>query len=127
MNALLKYVVLGGMLMSLFSAHSIATDYDRPSSSASANVLGPEFSDHYVSVGDVRLHYVSGGNGPPVLLVPGWPETWWAWREVMPTLAKRFTVFAVDTRGMGQSSRPAAGYDMKSVADDLYRMMMQLG
>jgi len=106
-----------------------------PSSPASANALGPGFSDHYATVHGIRLHYVAGGHGPPVILVPGWPETWWAWRKLMPGLAQRFTVFAVDTPGMGDSSQPAsgpaagpaAGYDMSSVSDVLHDLMGQLG
>lgn len=94
---------------------------------ASMRNLGPGFEDNYLDVGNVRLHYVKGGKGPPLLLVPGWPETWWAWREVMPVLAKHYTVIAVDTRGMGDSSRPALGYDMASIANDLYNLMKQIG
>jgi pimeloyl-ACP methyl ester carboxylesterase len=93
---------------------------------SAAATLGPGFKDHYSQIGDVRIHYVMGGTGPAVLLVPGWPETWWAWRNEMPELAKHFTVIAVDTRGMGESSRPISGYDMASVAGDLYQLMVQL-
>jgi len=100
---------------------------DIPSFPAAASTLGAVFEDRYAEVGDIRLHYVVGGEGPPLLLVPGWPQTWWAWRNVMSPLAKRFTVIAVDTRGMGESSRPTSGYDMATIADDLYRLMMQLG
>jgi pimeloyl-ACP methyl ester carboxylesterase len=58
-----------------------------------------------------RLHYVIGGHGDPVLLVPGWPQTWYAWRHVMLLLAERFTLVAVDPPGPGDSDRPFAGYD----------------
>lgn len=98
-----------------------------PGNTASAAALGPRFEDRYTNIGDLRLHFVMGGKGPAVLLVPGWPETWWAWRHVMPELATHFTVIAVDTRGMGESSRPTSGYDMASVANDLYQLMTQLG
>jgi pimeloyl-ACP methyl ester carboxylesterase len=47
----------------------------------------------------VRLHAVAGGDGPPLLLVPGWPQDWFAWRQLMPALARRFTVVAADPRG----------------------------
>src|SRR5437868_14134925 len=87
-------------------------------SPASANALGPGFSDHNATVHGIRLHYVAGGHGPAVILVPGWPETWWAWRKLMPGLAQRFTVIAVDTPGMGESSQPTSGYDMASGSDD---------
>src|SRR5581483_2945755 len=86
------------------------------------------FTDGYADVGDVRLHYVSGGEGPPVLLAPGWLQTWYAWRSEMPALANAgFHVVAVDLRGMGQSSHPLSGYDTGQLALDLNGLMQQLG
>ena len=67
----------------------------------------------------VRLHAVIGGDGPPLLLVHGWPETWYAWRLVMPALARDFQVIAVDQRGIGLSDKPQTGYDTGTLADDL--------
>jgi pimeloyl-ACP methyl ester carboxylesterase len=61
-----------------------------------------------------RLHYVIGGSGDPILLVPGWPQTWFAWRRIMPLLAERYTVVAVDPPGLGDSDRPEYGYDTGS-------------
>ncbi|HEX5996921.1 MAG TPA: alpha/beta fold hydrolase [Jiangellales bacterium] len=57
----------------------------------------------------MRLHAVSGGDGPPLLLVHGWPETRYAWRLLMPALARDFDVIAVDQRGMGCPTNPRAG------------------
>jgi pimeloyl-ACP methyl ester carboxylesterase len=74
-----------------------------------------------------RLHYVIGGSGAPVLLVPGWPQTWYAWRRVMPLLAKRFTVVAVDPPGLGDSDKPMDGYDTNSVAARLKDLTVALG
>src|SRR5438094_2185475 len=59
------------------------------------------FTSRYIDVGDLRLHAVTGGGGPPLLLVHGWPQTWYAWRLVMPALARDFTVVAPDQRGTG--------------------------
>jgi pimeloyl-ACP methyl ester carboxylesterase len=89
--------------------------------------IGDGFKSAYQTVGAVKLHYVDGGEGRPVLLIPGWPETWYAWRKVMPALARRYRVIAVDTRGMGGSGRPVGGYDMGSAAADLHGLMNQLG
>jgi pimeloyl-ACP methyl ester carboxylesterase len=100
---------------------------DAARSQTTPATLGPAFNDGYANVNGVRLHYVAGGNGPPVLLIPGWPETWWAWRNVMPALARKFTVIAVDTRGMGESNRPTSGYDMATIAKDLHELMKALG
>ena len=67
------------------------------------------FESRYVEAGDVRLHAVIGGDGPPLLLVHGWPETWYAWRLLMPALARDFKVVAVDQRGAGCPTSRRAG------------------
>jgi pimeloyl-ACP methyl ester carboxylesterase len=85
------------------------------------------FKSRYIDVGEVRLHAVIGGDGPPLLLVHGWPETWYAWRAVMPALARDFTVIAVDQRGIGLSDRPLGGYDTATLAADLVALMDVLG
>jgi pimeloyl-ACP methyl ester carboxylesterase len=85
------------------------------------------FESRFVDSGEVRLHAVVGGDGPPLLLVHGWPETWYAWRHVMPALARNFTVIAVDQRGIGLSDKPAGGYDTGTQARDLIGLMDALG
>jgi pimeloyl-ACP methyl ester carboxylesterase len=85
------------------------------------------FESRYVDAGDVRLHAVIGGDGPPLLLVHGWPETWYAWRLLMPALAQDFQVIAVDQRGRGLSERPGEGYDTGTLAGDLVALMDTLG
>src|ERR687889_393186 len=85
------------------------------------------FASRYVDTGELRLHTVVGGEGPPLLLVHGWPENWYAWRFVMPELARDFEVVAVDQRGMGLSDKPRDGYDAGTLADDLVALMDSLG
>ena len=85
------------------------------------------FTSRYVDTGDLRQHVVTGGDGPPLLLIHGWPQTWYAWRLVMPTLARDFTVVAPDQRGCGLSGRPADGYDTGTLAGDLAALMDTLG
>ena len=85
------------------------------------------FTSRYIDTGDVRLHAVIGGDGPPLLLVHGWPETWYAWRLLMPALARDFTVIAVDQRGIGLSDKPSDGYDTGTLAGDLVKLMDALG
>jgi len=85
------------------------------------------FTSRYIDTGDVRLHAVVGGEGPPLLLVHGWPETWYAWRLLMPALAREFEVIAVDQRGIGLSDMPASGYDTGTLAGDLVALMEALG
>jgi alpha/beta hydrolase fold len=64
------------------------------------------FSHRTASVNGIQLHYVIGGHGDPVVLLHGWPATWYLWRHVMPALAKNYTVIAPDLRGLGDSSKP---------------------
>jgi pimeloyl-ACP methyl ester carboxylesterase len=85
------------------------------------------FSSRYVDAGDVRMHAVIGGDGPPLLLVHGWPQTWYAWRMLMPALARDFEVIAVDQRGIGLSDKPHDGYDTGTLARDLVALMDALG
>ena len=85
------------------------------------------FSSRFVDVGELRLHAVIGGAGPPLLLVHGWPQCWYAWRMLMPALAEKFEVIAVDQRGIGLSDKPADGYDTATLAKDLVALMEALG
>ena len=56
-------------------------------------------TSRYETVNRVKLHFVTAGSGDAVLLIHGWPETWYAWRKVIPVLGARFTVVAPDMRG----------------------------
>src|SRR5918912_4498912 len=85
------------------------------------------FSHHTTSVNGVQMHYVIGGHGDPVVLLHGWPETWYAWHKVMPALAKTYTVIAPDLRGLGDSSKPLTGYDGKTLAEDIHQLVGKLG
>jgi pimeloyl-ACP methyl ester carboxylesterase len=85
------------------------------------------FQDGFADVNGTRLHYVAGGDGDPLVLLPGWPRTWWQFHKIMPALSERFRVIAVDLRGMGDSARPAAGYDKKTMARDIYELVRSLG
>ena len=89
--------------------------------------FGDTFTSRFVDIGELRLHAVIGGEGPPLLLVHGWPQTWYAWRMLMPTLARDFEVIAVDQRGIGLSDKPAEGYDTATLADDIVALMEALG
>ena len=115
------------MLMS----SSAATTPEGPGSVSGAPNLPAGFTDpftsRYIDAGDLRLHAVTGGDGPPLLLVHGWPQTWYAWRLLMPALARDFTVVAIDQRGIGQSDKPQDGYDTGTLASDLVAVMDALG
>ncbi|GAA1932540.1 alpha/beta fold hydrolase [Streptantibioticus ferralitis] len=85
------------------------------------------FTSRYVDTDGLRLHAVTGGEGPALLLVCGWPQTWYAWRLLMPALAQDFQVVAVDPRGVGLSDKPLDGYDTGTLASDLVALMAALG
>ena len=85
------------------------------------------FTSRFIDAGGLRQHVVIGGEGPPLLLVHGWPETWYAWRLLMPALAQDFTVIAVDQRGIGLTDKPEDGYDTGALAGDLIALMDALG
>ncbi|MFS2221732.1 alpha/beta fold hydrolase [Pantoea sp. B65] len=83
-----------------------------------------QFHHASAAVNGTRYHYVAGGSGEPVLLIPGWPQSWYAWRYVMPLLvAAGRRVIAIDPRGMGDSAHPSGGYDMTTVAQDIHQLI----
>src|SRR5208337_142871 len=87
----------------------------------------PGITHHYAEVNGTRLHYVAAGtSGSPVLLVHGFPETWWAFRKLIPLLAASHRVFAVDLRGFGDSGNEPGEYDSATSAEDLHLLIGQL-
>ena len=109
---------------------TISTTTEAPTGDA---VLFPGFSRHLVEVeADVRIAAVVGGNGPPLLLLHGHPQTHAIWHKVAPALARRFTLVAADLRGYGDSSKPAgagdhANYAKRALAADQVALMRHLG
>src|SRR5688500_17328664 len=82
--------------------------------------------------GDVTVRAAVGGEGPPVLLLHGFPQTHVMWHRVAPALARSRTVVAADLRGYGDSSRPPAGRDnagcsLRAMAADQHALMAALG
>ena len=96
-------------------------------SGTSFDIDNMTFSHHTASVNGIQMHYVIGGQGDPVVLLHGWPQTWYQWRHIMPALAKNYTVIAPDLRGFGDSSKPLTGYDGNTTAEDIYQLVSQLG
>lgn len=109
------------------AARAATTGRRLPSSAELAGSLPGGFTSAVAQAGDVRLHYVSGGSGAPLFLLHGWPQTWYEFRKVMPALAKRYRVIAVDLRGIGGSDKPQSGYDKKTMAGDIYALAQTLG
>ncbi|MBP2199649.1 alpha/beta fold hydrolase [Pantoea cypripedii] len=88
----------------------------------------PGFAHFYATVDGVRLHYVSGGNpqGEVLLLLAGFPQSWYAWHQVMAQLGDRYFIIAPDLPGQGDSDKPQAGYDTQSLAEKVQGLMQKL-
>jgi haloacetate dehalogenase len=77
-------------------------------------------------VNGIKIHYVEAGKGPPVFLLHGFPEAWFAWRKQIPVLSKRYRVIVPDFRGYGDSEKPQSGYDKRTMARDVQALMNDL-
>jgi pimeloyl-ACP methyl ester carboxylesterase len=88
--------------------------------------LGKGFVSYTAKVNGTTLYYVRGGTGPAVILVHGFSQDWYEFRHIMPRLAKKFTVIAIDLRGIGGSSPTPSGYDAANMAEDIHQLARQL-
>lgn len=82
---------------------------------------------HRVRANGVKMHYVEAGEGPCVVLLHGFPETWYAWRHQMGPLAAHYRVIAPDLRGYGATEKPSTGYDKRTMANDVRDLLRVLG
>jgi haloacetate dehalogenase len=78
-------------------------------------------------VNGLRMHYQRAGDGPPLVLLHGWPQTSHCWRLVLPELARTHTVIAPDLRGYGRTDKPLTGYDKRTMAGDVSELIRVLG
>lgn len=85
------------------------------------------FKHAYAEVNGVKIHYVIGGKGDPLVLVHGFGQNWYMWNRLLPELSKHFTVIAPDLRGVGESDKPEGGYDKKNMAKDIHELVQKLG
>jgi pimeloyl-ACP methyl ester carboxylesterase len=98
-----------------------------PVAEVPTEVLPSGFSEHFADLDGVRLRYLTGGDGPPVVLLHGFAQTGHMWFPLMRELAARHTVVVPDLRGAGYSSKPEGGYDKKTMAEDVHALTSQLG
>ncbi|MDN3582388.1 alpha/beta fold hydrolase [Mucilaginibacter flavus] len=108
------------LLLAIFTATSVSATI-KPATPPS------NFKSLYATVNGVKIHYVIGGKGEPLLLVHGFGQNWYMWNRLLPELSKHFTVIAPDMRGVGESGKPAGGYDKKNMAVDMHELMKSLG
>jgi pimeloyl-ACP methyl ester carboxylesterase len=98
---------------------------ERTSARPLPSVEGVEHAFH--QVGELRMHVAEKGQGPPLVLLHGWPQHWYEWREVIPALTERYRVVCPDLRGFGWSDAPGAGYDKETMAHDVLGLLDVLG
>src|SRR5260370_40033647 len=97
------------------------------SATTQAAAAGKTIVSRTAEVDGVKLHYLTAGSGPPLVLLHGYAETSLMWRPIMPLLAERFTVIAPDLPGIGDSAIPADGLDMKTAAIRIHALARSLG
>jgi pimeloyl-ACP methyl ester carboxylesterase len=83
----------------------------------------PGVTHRDVNVGGVRLHVAEAGEGPPLVLLHGWPQHWWSWRHLIPRLADSYRVFAPDLRGWGWSDAPPGDYAKSTFVADVLALL----
>ncbi|GAA1671756.1 alpha/beta hydrolase [Fodinicola feengrottensis] len=87
----------------------------------------PGVEHRFVDVNGLRTHVALAGQGEPLVLLHGWPQHWWQWRHVIPTLADHYRVICPDLRGLGWTDAPPAGYGPADSADDVLGLLDRLG
>ena len=89
--------------------------------------MSAPITHHTLTANGIRQHYLDAGQGAPVVLLHGFPETNFAWRFQIPVLAEHYRVIAPDLRGYGETDKPAGGYDKRNMARDLRELLRALG
>ncbi|HYI79223.1 MAG TPA: alpha/beta hydrolase [Chryseolinea sp.] len=113
------------ILIGLLCALTVCAQ-DKRTTDQLVSELGKGFVSNTAKVNGTTLHYVRGGNGPAIILLHGFPYDWYAYHKIMPLLAKKFTVVAVDLRGIGGSSATRGGYESPNMAEDIRQLTQQL-
>jgi len=86
-----------------------------------------DFEHHYIQVNGIRMHYASAGHGPrPLVMLHGFPESWYSWRHQLMALGENYTVVAPDMRGYNETDRPGWGYELDVLAQDVAELLRAL-
>lgn len=109
------------LLLCLMLFVSVAANAQQPAAPPAG------FKHAYATANGVKIHYVMGGKGDPLVLLHGFGQNWFMWNRLLPELGKHFTVIAPDLPGLGESGRKTAGYDKKALAADIHALVKQLG
>ncbi|WP_109479837.1 alpha/beta hydrolase [Paraburkholderia sp. C35] len=132
-NTLVSALLAASVVLSgaAHHAHAAVSDDYLPASSPAIAAASARVQDGKIDVNGVRYHYLLAPgkkDSPTVVLLHGWASTSYMWRFVMPQLVARgYTVLAPDLRGLGDTSKPATGYDKATVAEDIHALVAKLG
>ena len=127
-----RRLVLGGGLLGGLGLTSAMASLVAPGANAFPVAPGgfapvPGVSLRKIKLNGVELGYAIAGRGPAMLLLHGWPFTWYTWHKLIPTLAQSYTVIAPDMRGIGESEKAANGYDVVTLANDAAAILSREG
>lgn len=89
--------------------------------------MSTDITHHQAMINGYRMHYVTAGSGYPLVLLHGWPQSWYEWRKIIPALAEKYTIIAPDLRGLGDSEKPMTGFDKRTMASDVRELVAHLG
>ena len=123
-DALTLRIILAAVLFASTYPISLAQNTQRIDPAIAK--LGNNFVSRTAKVNGTTLHYVRGGSGPALILLHGFPQDWYEYRHIMPSLAKKFTVIVPDLRGIGGSTPTPSGYDAANLAEDIFELTQQL-
>jgi pimeloyl-ACP methyl ester carboxylesterase len=124
-----RELMLGAAHAAIWGATLTATGF--PAAAATPILLGADISarlpkggsSQFADINGIRTHYVTAGTGPVVVLLHGWPQTWFAWHGTIERLSQSFTVIAPDLRGIGLSEKTPSGYDKRTIAADIQSLI----
>jgi pimeloyl-ACP methyl ester carboxylesterase len=108
---------------------STTSAYNEGSNPFSLTYQNETASFHHlgIQVDQLNWHIVAGGPGFPLVLLSGFPQSWYAWRKVLPALAQHYTVLAIELPGLGETDGLVTGYDTGSIAKHLHNLLEHLG
>ncbi|GBF75018.1 putative alpha/beta hydrolase [Paenibacillus sp. 598K] len=89
-------------------------------------ILGTGFHSDIAEINGIRMHFVSGGTGKSVIMIHGFSQDWYAFKELMRLLVHEYSVIAVDLRGIGKSRTVPPGYDAVTLANDIHALVKHL-
>jgi pimeloyl-ACP methyl ester carboxylesterase len=121
-----SFVTAAALLVAGIPAGASAQESAKREIGPAVTQLVKGFVSNTAKVNGTTLHYIRGGSGPAIILLHGFSQDWYEWHRIMPRLARKLTVVAVDLRGIGGSTATPAGYDAANLAEDIHQLTQQL-